>query len=54
MSGVAQNSSFIANKCRICGLDLNDNNGQAITIFDNNYLEEKMRKYLHINVSIFN
>lgn len=50
MTSLRENNLFL--KCRICVNDIHQYSN-AITIFCKDFLDEKIRKYLHVNVSSF-
>lgn len=41
----------IYHKCRVCVRDI-EHSAQAITIYGKDFLDEKIKKYLHVNVCI--
>lgn len=41
----------IFHKCRVCVRDI-ENSTQAVTIYCKDFLDEKIKKYLHVNVCI--
>lgn len=40
-------------KCRVCLCDIHEQNNPNVHIFSKDFLDEKIRRYLYVNVSIF-